>query len=362
MQTWLTLWQGRRQAVRAHFTWILVLLLGVWSLARFTLLERLASGGWVWTTAVLVMAAYCGCVLVHEAGHLLAARLLHVLMPVLNLHPIGTLARRGHEPAGPYRTAMVATAGPLASLGLWLVLGTTDGPPGTLWTVVVDYAAWFSFVLMLVNLLPGLPPDGGRILRAIVWTSGTFASGTRIATYAGYAVTGGMLLLGLRAFGSADALLRGVWLLLLAWLVYDAGAALARRRSLGQLFERLRARDMTVPPPYVIEPHAALQELVALWQGDTGENYTPVVHEGAVVGLIGRSQAYDVPQGYWAERTVGMTMQPPTPALLAHPEAPLSQVLPLIDPDPFHPVPLLVVALQKPFRLQELLDAVARHT
>jgi CBS domain-containing protein len=99
-----------------------------------------------------------------------------------------------------------------------------------------------------------------------------------------------------------------------------------------------------MPPPYVVGPHATLRELVELWQGDTGENYTPVVHEGVLIGLIGRSQAYDVPQGYWDARTVGRTMQPISAIATIAPDTPLADVLPRVDLDPFHPVPLLVAA------------------
>ena len=229
MRTWFTLWRGRHLTVRAHYSWLLLLILGTWSLAHVALPARLAVGGWLWTTAILIMAAYIGCVLVHEAGHLLAAKLLDVPMPVLNLHPIGTLARRGHEPAGPARTAAVAAAGPLASLALWLLLRRLGGAPGSTTTAVFEFAAWFSWLLALVSLLPGLPLDGGRILRAAVWSASTFTAGTRVATNGGYVVTAGILVFGLRALGTADTMLRGFWLVLLAWLIYAAGAALARR-------------------------------------------------------------------------------------------------------------------------------------
>ncbi len=343
MKTWFTLVQWRHVTVRAHYTWLLLLVLGTWSLARVALPPRLPDDAWLWTTAVVIMAAYIGCVVVHEAGHWLAVQLLRVPMPALNIHPIGTLARRGREQAGPHRTAAVAAAGPLSSLLLWLAVGALEVTPGTAQAAILSYTAWFSLTLALVNLLPGLPLDGGRLLRAALWAGGTFSSATRIATAAGYVVTAGVLLLGLRALGNPETMLRGFWFILLAWLIYTAGASLARRRTIGHLFERLRARDVLVPPPWVISPEATLHELVQVWRGDTGENYTPVVVDAKLVGLISRSQAYDVPQGYWRQRTVGSTMQPITDITTIQPTTPLSQVLPHVDTDLFHPAPLLVV-------------------
>jgi hypothetical protein len=57
MYTWFTLWRGRRLTVRAHYSWLLLLILGTWSLAHVALPARLAVGGWLWTTAILIMAA-----------------------------------------------------------------------------------------------------------------------------------------------------------------------------------------------------------------------------------------------------------------------------------------------------------------
>ena len=120
MRTWFTLLRTRTFTIRVHYTWLL-LSLGIWSLARTILPGRLGADGAVWTTAFVLIMIYIGCVAVHEAAHLLVARLLGVPIAAINVHPIGTLARVGREQTRPGRKLAIATAGPIANLLLWLL-------------------------------------------------------------------------------------------------------------------------------------------------------------------------------------------------------------------------------------------------
>lgn len=77
--------------------------------------------------------------------------------------------------------------------------------------------------------------------------------------------------------------------------------------------------------------------------GRSGENPAPVVSDGMLLGLITRSRANDIMQGYWGERTVKDVMIPAAELPLVARDTPLSEVLPLIDPEALDPLPLLLV-------------------
>lgn len=343
MKTWFTLLQTRLITVRAHYTWVILLLLGGWSLARLVLPERMGEDAQIWTATLAIMFTYIGCVMIHEAGHILAARLLGVPMPHVNLHPIGSLARRGPESAGPGRTFVVATAGPVASIGLWLALRAIDTTPGTLADTILAYARSFSLTIGLINLLPGLPLDGGRMLRSLIWLAVDFAAATRFASLTGYLVAAGTLLFGLRTMAAPDGLLRGMWIVLLAWLMYAAGASLNRRRTLGTLFQRLTVGDVMRPAERTAAPETSLRDLVTTWRGATGELATPIVHNDLLLGLVTRSAISAIPQGYWDERTLGEVMTPAAELLTFAPRTSLAAILPLIDRNADDALPLLVV-------------------
>lgn len=362
MRTWFTLMQSRHLTVHAHYTWLLLLALGLWSLVQVALPARLNEGQPLWTTALVIMLVYVGCVALHEAAHLVTAWLLRVPMRAINVHPIGTLARLGQETGGPVRVFAVAAAGPLANLLLSLVLRGIDLLPGTAGAEIVNFARSFTLTLALVNLLPGLPLDGGRMLRAVIWFGSDFELGTRAATVGGYLVAAGTLVVGLRALTDPATALRGTWIVLLAWLISTAGAALLRRRAVSTLLRRLTARDVLQPPTWTATPHTTLRELVASWDGLAGENPTPVVQRGRTLGLITRSDVADVPQGYWNERTVGQTMRPLSALTTFTSQTPLADVLPHIDADDLNPLSLLVIdvgqlaGVIEPRELTPLLD------
>lgn len=362
MKTWLPLAVNRFVTIRLHYTWVFLFILGLWSLGQVVLPQRLGGTGGMWLGAILIMLVYVALVAVHEAGHLLVARLLHVPMPPLNIYPIGTLARIGRESVGPRRTFAVAAAGPVTSILVWFLLRAITPVPGTLGGEVVNFARSFTFMLGVINLLPGLPLDGGRMLRAMIWSGGNFDQGSRLATKVGYGIIILTFLYGTINIIDPETMLRGLWAVLLAWLLYAAGTMLERRRVVANIFSRLTARDIMVPASNVADPALTLRALSANWQGEMGENPTPVVEAGRFVGLITRSLVIDVPQGYWDERTVGETMQPRNQLDVITPSEPLTHMLPRLDLNDFDTTPLLVVendqlvGLVDPRDVEPLLD------
>jgi Zn-dependent protease/CBS domain-containing protein len=343
MHTWFTILRLRWITIRAHYTWLLLLPIGVWMFAQAVLPSRLPAGSSTWPVAIALGVIYVACVVIHEAGHLGAARLLRFPMPALNLHPIGVLVRRGREDSEPGRTFMVAAAGPAANLVAWFVLATIQPQAGTIGGEVVYFATMFNLALALLHLLPGLPLDGGRMLRAAIWFGADYSSGTRIATYTGYAIVAGMLFVGVRDVLEPATAVHGVGYLLLAWLLYEAGATLRRRRVVGTLFERLTARDVLQDAPRTYTPDTVLREIARAWRTQTGEQATPVVQNGALLGLLTRSRVEHIPQGYWDERTAADAMIPVAELPLYTPDDPLVRVVATIDDNVYDALPLMVV-------------------
>ena len=140
-----------------------------------------------WSVAFAV--GFFACVLVHELAHALAARAVGVATTEIRLFVFGGVARIAGEPADAGAEALVAMAGPLASVilaGLLDLAGwRVAGPAG-------DLLAWLSLgnlVVATFNLLPGFPLDGGRVARALVWRlTGRRPLATRVTALAGRAL------------------------------------------------------------------------------------------------------------------------------------------------------------------------------
>ena len=136
--------------------------------------------------AAFVVLLYVS-VLIHELSHCVVARGYGLPVRRILLYPLGGFSEIEVEPQTPGREFLVSAAGPALSLvlaacgyGLMHVV-----PDGTIAGTLVSQLRWANLVVGIFNLLPGLPLDGGRMLRAVIWKlSGRPATSTIIAAWA----------------------------------------------------------------------------------------------------------------------------------------------------------------------------------
>jgi Zn-dependent protease len=190
----------------------------------------------------LFALAFFGSVLVHELAHALAARVLGVPTAEIKLFLFGGVARIAGEPADAGGEALVAMAGPLASVtlaGLAALAGSVaGGGPGEL-------LAWLFVANLVVagfNLLPGFPLDGGRVARALVWRlTGRRRLATRVTALLGRSLAG-VLVVG----GAAAAVLQQTprWLphVVLGLFLWQAAAEGERAAARAELLARWAER------------------------------------------------------------------------------------------------------------------------
>ena len=161
------------------YSWLPVVALHVWLVSQFYLPYRIPLAPALYVTLGAVMTTLLfASVLIHELSHAVMARLEGIRIHDIQLHIFGGWARLVGEPRTPMAELRVAAAGPAASFILalvflagFLVMQQVPGRP--LWAYaaleVFLYLSWSNLVLAMFNLLPGLPLDGGRVLRAALW-------------------------------------------------------------------------------------------------------------------------------------------------------------------------------------------------
>jgi Zn-dependent protease len=195
------------------------------------LVSRLAPGtsGPAGLLLACVFALFLGLsVLAHELGHCAAALRLGLPVRRVRLFLLGGYSEVMRTPGRPGHEGLIAVAGPAVSVGLAAAFGLAAvvmQPSNVLWLLVAQTAA-ANIAVAVFNLLPGLPLDGGRILRAGVWAvTGQRGTGTRAAVFGGWAVAGLLVIWGLWsvAQGGEDRWLRFGVCALTAWFVV-AGA------------------------------------------------------------------------------------------------------------------------------------------
>ncbi|MFO7903347.1 MAG: site-2 protease family protein [Planctomycetota bacterium] len=300
--------------VEIDVSWLIIAVLVTWSLAtgyfpRFH--ENLSTTSYWWMGVFGALGLFASIVF-HEFSHSLVARQYGLEMSGIRLFIFGGVAQMDEEPDTPVAEFMMAIAGPIASVlvsGAALGLSTVGTNLGwaTPVTAVLAFIAWINGVLVVFNLIPAFPLDGGRILRAILWKlKDNLRWATRIATHAGSAFALFLVFMGVMNLVATENYIAGMWWILLGLFLRAASESsyqqvLVRRVLSGaQVKEMMRTDAQTVPPSISIE--------------DLVENYVyryhfkmfPVIDEdGRLVGCITTRQVKEVPREQWGERTVG---------------------------------------------------------
>ncbi len=297
-----------------NWSWLIVVALIVWTLAGSVFPEQNPglSNGAYGAMAVAATALFFGSLLLHELGHALQARREGMEIEGITLWLFGGVATfRGMFPnAG--AEFRIAIAGPLVTLVLGVGFALTAALV-PLPETVDGVAAWLGYtniVLLLFNLLPALPLDGGRVLRSALWQArGDFASATVAATgiarLLAYVLIGGglFLLIFVGALG-------GAWLAFIGWFLLQAAGAEARHLATRQALGDLRVRDLMTRDPVTVPGGltvGAFMDDVA-WS----RRYTtyPVVEDGSPIGLLAFRGLAAIPRGEWDTKLVRDCMIP----------------------------------------------------
>lgn len=327
--------------VRMHVTFVLLLaFVGV----AFGLHGGLAAalGG------VVFFALLFLCVLLHEFGHALAARQFGIRTRDITLLPIGGLARLERLPERPAQELWVAVAGPLvnvviaAGLFIGLVLGGRELPT---WGTVADGSLAARLLaanvfLVLFNLLPAFPMDGGRVLRSLLAMRMPFARATRIAARIGQ----GMAVV----FGFAGLFLNPL-LILIALFVWIGAAQEAEAAEWKAAFTGVPVRAAMLTDFRALAPHDTLSDVARLLLAGSQRDF-PVLEQGRLVGILCHHDCFEALQSGGETIPVGAIMR--TDFRVVAPEQPIEAAL---ADEAGNALPVLPVASQG--RLVGLLTA-----
>ena len=203
-------------------------------------------------------------VLAHELGHSFAAIAQGIQVKSITLFIFGGLATLEKESETPLQSLLVAIAGPLVSVLLFIVftiMGVNIPLPSPL-TAVVSLLAYINLVLALFNMIPGLPLDGGNVLKAIVWkitgnpNKGIIFAG-RVGQFFGWLAVGiGLLgILGISRIGS-------FWTLLIGWFLLQNAGMAAQSATVQDKLDNYTAEDAVIADSPIVSANLSLREFV----------------------------------------------------------------------------------------------------
>ena len=284
--------------IGAHWTWLLVVALVVWSLAATVFpaaTPDLATGTHV-AMALAAAALFFASLLAHELGHALQARRDGVPIDGITLWVFGGVARFAGQPSTAASELRVALAGPVVSLAIGLAALGVAGllPLSQALDGVVRWLGYINLFLLAFNLLPAFPLDGGRVVRALLWMhtddlprATTWAAGGGRA-FATAMIVGGLVLSVL--LGD----LSGLWLALLGLFLLSAAEGELQLVRAQAALGGLRVGDVMVRDPVSVPADLPLDRFIDdVFMAHRHTAYPVVAAEP--VGLVSFRDVLDVP-------------------------------------------------------------------
>ncbi len=319
--------------VRIHPSWFVILLLVTLAMERSyrsQLGDQLGTSA-VWIVALGTALLLFVSVLLHELGHSLVALAQGVKVRSITLFLLGGVASVERECATARGALLVAAAGPAVSLllgaSLWQGRHAISHLSPVLGQMVLDLAV-LNLTLGLFNLLPGLPLDGGLIVKALVWQfTGSQRRGIEIANTSGRFLS--WLAIGLGSY----LLLRGggisgAWLMLLGWFGLGAARSQQQLLQVQRVLRDLSVKDVAQRRFRVLEASTSLRQLSELRLREFISHEAPggatptrgtvepppdwllVCDRGRWKGVIDDRPLQDLPVQRWDQERVSDHMRP----------------------------------------------------
>lgn len=272
--------------IRVHASFLLLLVLILLAGSATTAWGALAETGWI--------AFIFACVVVHELAHSITATRLGVRVKDILLLPLGGASEMDRIPDDPRREMAIAGAGPAASLVLGVIalsisaaVGQHWWPPGVIGGPIIARMGWVNVLLAGFNLLPVLPMDGGRLLRASLESrlgrTGSTITAARIGRIGG-------------AVFIVVGLLYDIWLAFIgAFILLGAGLESADAKA----HEKLSGTSVELAMmawPWTAEEHLRIHP-TDLDRTFARQGVLPVTADGRYVGTIGPEQRSSVAAG-----------------------------------------------------------------
>ena len=209
------------------------------------------------------------CVLAHEVGHTAVSLALGHPVRRVVLFALGGASEMESEPERPRDELLIAGTGPLVSLGIAGVawLGYTFSAAGTVVAAVLGLLCWSNLLLAAFNLLPGLPLDGGRLLRAAACGLGARpATATRVAGWSGRVVAIAVAVAGVVAQAASGGFAAGIFTVALAAYLWIAASQALRYATVLEQLPTVSIPELLRPGVFVPDDVSVGEALRRAWQ------------------------------------------------------------------------------------------------
>jgi Zn-dependent protease len=311
-----TLFHIRGIKISVDWSWFLVLFFVIFWMSGFYA-DLLGEESYATTPFLLAVASaigFFGAIVLHELGHAFVAMRNGIGITSIQLWIFGGMARMDRESDSPRTEAKVALAGPAVTLALVAIL-TAIGVAAVGWTdfreaaltetrsevsgvvAMIAWLAMINFLILVFNLIPAFPMDGGRVARAVAWwRTGDRTAATRFAANLGRALAYVIMAGGLALIFAGD-LFAGVWLALIGMVINGSARGAAMQTAITSRIDNLRVSDVMDREPVAIPGELSIEKALDEYFLRYQWPWFPVVDAAhRFLGLLVRDKADEVPE------------------------------------------------------------------
>lgn len=299
--------------------------------------------GTAWVVGFVMALLLFVSVLLHELGHSLVARSQGIKVNSITLFLFGGIASIDEEAKTPGHAFQVAIAGPAVSISIFLFLSlcgefaVAESPA----RVLLQSLAEINLVLALFNLIPGLPLDGGQILKALVWkVTGNRLQGVRWAARAGQAFGWLAVIVGL-AFTFLLGQISGVWVTMLGWFGLRNAYNYEQFSQLQEALIQLQAQDAMTRDFRVVDADKPLSQLTDHYLLDTMRRSAYfAASEGRYRGIVDIDGLNTIERSQWDVQPIQSVVRSFQQIPTVRQNTPITEVIELLETEQ---LPLITV-------------------
>jgi Zn-dependent protease/CBS domain-containing protein len=321
--------------VEINASWVLVLVFMTWTFATnyypFYFPETF-SGAELWILGFLTAIFLFLSILMHEFSHSIVAVKSGIPIKKITLFMFGGVARMERDVESPLDELKTAAAGPAMTV---LLVGVFFALSRIFERSTIPHALVYSLmrinmVVLVFNMIPGFPLDGGRILRAGLWyRSGNFIRATRIASGVGKVFAVFLVLLGF-LYIFLGSFIGGLWMIFIGFFLHQAAQSGYMTAALKESIAHLRVSDIMRTGVVTVAAGTTLRTLVDEYFLKHHFNAYPVLHEGRLIGIVSLADVKRVDREDWSHVTVERVMRDDVAGFALHPYDQADRVVDLI--------------------------------
>ncbi len=312
--------------VEINYTWVVIFGLVTWTLARdFPVRFPSLPSFYYWSAAIASSLLLFISLLLHELAHSYVARMNGIPIKKITLFIFGGVAQMEREPEMSEEELLIAVAGPVCSLMVgffayvfYYMIRIYNLSP--LAASVFEYMYIINFTLVVFNIIPGFPLDGGRMLRAVIWYfNKNLRAATKIATTLGKWFAYLLMFLGVLLLFQRN-LMQGVWLLVVGLFLHEAAEMSYQQLILKKALVGVPCREIMSSNVITVPSSLSLDRIVNDYFFKYRHIGFPVVDNEMLKGIVTLQSVKEIHSDLWSKTPAEKAMIPAREDLLIGPE------------------------------------------